>query len=378
MTESTEIALVLTGTLPEIAGNFDDCKKFYLAKVAEYDLAVVPEKLAEAKKDLATLRAEAKRLDRIRIDEANRLKAPITAMEAKVKELSGIVLAAADKIDKQVKACEETARKACLDLMTLHLNATYDSLEVAAEYRNGHAMLPELVGISKLTSKGELTKAARESVEGLAQQARIAQDRVELRHTIIKSESLAAGLATPLNPEIMARWMGESDGAFRDNLARIINIELEREAKAREAIIKAEQEKIRREEQAKAQAEAEAKLAEQRKADEEKRKAEEVERQAKAKAEAEAEAHRIADRPAVIKAIVEREAIENTRPAPAPRQTPETEPEKKTVVLVVRVSLMVGANESPDEMTEDIFVKLAAAVSQIDGQINIESVEVEA
>jgi hypothetical protein len=81
MSESKEIALVLTGTLPEISGNFDACKAYYIAELARYEVAVDPERLPEAKKDLATLRAEAKRLDTIRIAEARRLKQPITEME---------------------------------------------------------------------------------------------------------------------------------------------------------------------------------------------------------------------------------------------------------------------------------------------------------
>jgi hypothetical protein len=361
MSESKEIALVLTGTLPEISGNFDACKAFYLSELARYDVIVDPERLPEAKKDLATLRAEAKRLDTIRIAEAKRLKQPITEMESKVKELTDLIGQAAEKIALQVKACEQKAVELCRSLMAAHLDATYDALEVAKDYRTGHSMIEQLAGVSKLAGKGELTKAARESIEGLAQQARIAQDRVELRLTRLKSASLEAGIQ-PITPESVTHLLNLDDAGFNAGLDRLIKAEVKRAEDAKAATIKAEQDRIRAEEAAKAKAEMERKMAEER-----------AEREAKEKIEREARAAEEAK----IRADAEekRKAEEAARPAPVVSPKPvvfpkatEKKPEPaadKPRVYTIRVS---AAGDS-ETIIDNLFAVLAP--------FSVESIEVE-
>src|SRR3972149_1155784 len=132
-----EIALILTGTLPEISGNFDACKAFYEAELKRYEGTIDAEKVTEAKKDVAKLRGEIKRLDRIRIDEATRLKAPISKMEAQVKELTGLIQKTAEGITEQVTVFENKTREVCRGLMLVLLASEYDRMEVRPEYQTG-------------------------------------------------------------------------------------------------------------------------------------------------------------------------------------------------------------------------------------------------
>lgn len=231
METSKEIALVLTGTLPVISDNFEACKAYYESELKRYDTLVTAESLPDDKKNQTKLRAEIKRLDRIRIDEATRLKAPISVMESRVKELTGLIEKTVEKISSQVKKFEDETRKLCKTLMESYLENHYGALEVREEFRTGRGMVDSLVGISKVTSAGKLTKEGRENVEGLAQQGRIAQDKVDGRVATIGAECLKAGLEKALPSEYFEKYLQESDAVWVPNLARIIKIEVDRRAK---------------------------------------------------------------------------------------------------------------------------------------------------
>lgn len=354
-----EIALVLTGTLPQISGNFDACKAWYLAELARYDAEVDPEKLTDAKKDLATLRAEAKRLDTIRIAEAKRLKQPIADMEAKVKELTDLIGKTVAKIDQQVKLCEQKSLDLCTALMTEHLGATYAALGVREEYQTGHAMIAPMVGLSKLTGSKALTKAARESIEGLAQQAKIAQDRVEVRLSRLKSECLQAGIQ-PIDPEAVTHLLPLDDPQFNAGMLRMIAAEVKRTDDAKAAIIEAEQDRLKREAEATARAEMEKRLAA------EKLEREEVDRKAAEIAKSERE-KRLAEQkavppPAQVPFYLSRTAPETKVSVPAEEKAREP---AQTSVYLIRIS----ATGPQDVVVNEIFAALSAW--------EVESVEVD-
>lgn len=261
--QSKEIALILTGTLPEISGNFAACKEFYLAELKRYEAVVTDETIPDAKKDLTTLRAEIKRLDRIRIDESKRLKAPITEMEKNVQEITGLIEKTVEKIAFQVKNFEDKTRELCRSLMKQELTHQYTTIEVKPEFWTGFPQIEELVGISKVTGAGALTKAAKESIESLARQGRIAQDRVTGRIDKLKARCLEAGLETPLDASYVEKWIQESDQVYDSQLEKLIQTELSRQAQA----------KAKRESEDKRRAEEEAEKAREKVRSEEREKA---------------------------------------------------------------------------------------------------------
>ncbi len=358
-TEPTkEIALILTGTLPVIIDNFPQCKEFYTKKMEDYKTVITVETVPTAKADLANLRAEIKRLETIRKEETKRLEAPITEMGAKVKELVLIIGTAVDHIEKQVKNFEDKTRAICLSLMMSWLNTHYETLQVREEYRTGSAQIPALVGISKLTGKGELTKAARESVEGLAQQGRMAQDRTDGRLNALKARCLEAGLETPLAPAYVEKWLQETDAVYESKISHMISEAVTAQKMAKEKRkAKAEKEaeelaekaraKIREEEKVKADAEAKRQITE-----------------AAAKAEIELKhTPKPVDASPVSTIIVSPQTEKIIAPAPAPIQTPAEmvksltfpasfkfgTPAPSKIPLFVTVVFKIEANAGYDE-----------------------------
>lgn len=335
-TESREIALVLTGTLPVISANFEACKAFYAEEMKQYDVAVTEENLGEAKADLAKLRAEIKRLDRIRIDEANRLKAPITVMEKQVKELTEVIETMVAKIAAQVKSYEDKTRALCKDLMTAFLSECYEAAEVRPEYRNGFSTIDSLVGTSKVTASGNLTKAARESIEGLCQHSLLIQSRADGRMARVEADCRAAGVE-PLTRDQVTSFLDLEESAFLPRLSKMVADEVKRQETAREKIRKEEQEKAQREAKIKADAE-------------EKARKEKEAAEAKAKADADAKAKKEQE---------DREAAEQARKVVAEIATPDQVPEPKRVP--VRVDPPADTSEAPQE-TKIVTLKFSILV----------------
>ena len=346
MEPTKEIALILTGTLPEISGNFDACKAFYQAELKRYEALVTEETLPTAKADLAKLRAEIKRLDRVRIDEAARLKTPITAMEAKVKELTGMVEKTVEQIDKQVKAFEKKTLELCKNKMADHLGAEYVRLEVRMEYQQGLPMLDSLVGISKVTGKGELTKSGRESITGLAMQGRANQDKADGRMSRVEADCRAAGVE-PLTREHVAAFIDDGDAVFSMKLKAMIDAEVKRQSDALKK--KAAEMQANADRQAKIKADAEAveaaRIAKEKMA-KEKAEADEKERQAR-----EAE-----DERAKCEALISPATTPEPAPiAPPAEELPKTEekqptasPDKKVLTFQYSVTVSIHAKATAD------------------------------
>lgn len=348
MSESKELILPIRGTMPEIVDKFEAYKKFYLAELERYEQVVTEETLPAAKKDLAKLRAEFTCVERIRIDETKRLNADVTAMGGKIKEITGLIQKAADKINSQVKKFEDETRELCRSLMKNHLTRHYEELEVRAEFRTGESMVESLVGISKVTSKGVLTKEAKENINGLAQQGRIAQDRVDGRIASIGAECLKAGLSEAMPKEYFERYLSEPDAVWFPAMAKIIKFEADRRAKE-----KADQEARE------AKAVADALAAQQAEAN----------RIAKEKADADAKAEREtkekADR--AEKEIAEQnekhyhEKLEHgQKPAESPpvqKPTAVSVDGKKLFAVVVYLNLWAGSSKKISDYLEKVLIE---------------------
>jgi|GEM_PF-5411578 len=322
-----------------ILSNFDALQAQLGQELEKYAITVTEETLPGAKKAVAELRDLQKKIDRARIDYSRQFSEPINAWGENAKALVRMAKEAEEKIVVQVKTFEDRTRALCADLMAAYLEKAYEGLGVRPEFRVGRHMIPELVGLSKVTGAGALTKAARESIEGLAQQGRIAQDRVDGRLATLEAECLKAGLSQPMTPESVTHLLALDDVGYRAGLERMIRAEIDREARARQAIIDAEQARIRAEERAKAEAEARAKQAE------EKARQDALNREAKARWEAaKAEEEKEKARQEPIPPAMAPHLPAMSHPIPVPPVHPPMKanvypPEKALVVVVLRFTV---------------------------------------
>jgi len=280
--------LVVGGTIPTITSNFTELKAAITARLESYKIQVTEENLAQAKKDATELGKAATQLNKLKTEKAKEFSAPVDAFKAQVMELGQIIQDGQEFIKKQVKTFEDKTRATCLEKMTAALKGAYLTLSVHAEYQTGAAKLPELVGISKVTAKGELTKAAKDQVMALATADRGVQDRTTGRLATLTADCLTAGLKAPLSRVHVEGILHADDEQYRAGLARLIATEVQRQ----EATLKAEQERMQREATEKAEREAVAKRKAEKEQEEADRKAmqarmaeEQAKEQAKQKAE---------------------------------------------------------------------------------------------
>ena len=300
---TTAIELVIHGTLPSIIANYDECKALYAAKLASYATVVMDDKIQDAKKDLAELRAEVKRLNRIRIDETKRLSAPISEMGEKVAALATIVQATIDGIAAQVEKYERQEREWCRAEMVAVLKAQYDALGVRDEFQTGD--VGPCVGLNKRTKTG-LGASSKRLIELMAKDCRGQQDKIDGRVARLEADCAAAGIQ-PMTREHVAGFLHDTDDAYTRKLAALIQIDVKR---AKDAEEKA-RERIAAEEKAKAKKEADAAAA--------------IERESSAKAKRVAdEAARLEKEEADRKHAEETDRIVNIANAAAQSAAPET------------------------------------------------------
>lgn len=92
----------------EITANFDEVKAALTEMVAPYTKVIVTEDgIADAKKDRARIRKVADRIDEMRKTVKKAYTEPLTAFEAKCKELTAICAEGSSNLDAQVKAFEK-------------------------------------------------------------------------------------------------------------------------------------------------------------------------------------------------------------------------------------------------------------------------------
>jgi hypothetical protein len=249
--QELHLDLVVGGTLPAITSNFQELKAAISARLETYKIQVTEENLAQAKKDATELGKAATQLNKLKAEKAKEFSAPVEAFKAQVMELVQMIQEGQEFIKKQVSVFEEKTKALCLEKMTSALKDAYASLQVSEEYQTGFPELSQMVGISKVTAKGELTKAAKDSVMALATAARGRQDRTNGRLATLTADCYAAGLKSPLTRAHVEIWLQGDDATYKAGLAQLIGIEVQRQ----QATLKAEQDRMEREAREKAERE---------------------------------------------------------------------------------------------------------------------------
>jgi hypothetical protein len=232
MSENQEKALelIVNGTAPAITSNFETLKTAIAERLEQYKIEVTEGNLAQAKKDATELGKAATQLGKIGKDKAREFSAPIDQFKSQVMELVGMIEEGREFIRRQVKVFEDKTRAVCLSLMQSSIKGLYLTVGVREEFRStGAAQLEPLVGISKLTPKGTLTKAANDSLMAIVQADRAKQDRTDGRLARLTADCLTAGLTAPLQRDHVEHILMADDELYAAGIARLIEVELGRQ-----------------------------------------------------------------------------------------------------------------------------------------------------
>ncbi|WNO60411.1 DUF1351 domain-containing protein [Rheinheimera sp. MMS21-TC3] len=250
--ESTELVVAIKKHAV-IAGNFDEVRAYFVEQLQAYDVVVTAETLADAKKlctELNKMATEVKSRGKVVIDEASE---PINEAKEQVKQLAALLVDARAKLVEQVKIFEDEQKAIAHDALQAYLIEQGEAKGIQPEFQR--ATVDGLVTLSTLTATGNLTAKSKAAVDERISADLQLQTQTEMRLLKLENESYKAGLAVALERRHVEPFLFADDNEYSMRLASLLETEVQREARAREAADK------RAAEQAKYKAEAEQRAA---------------------------------------------------------------------------------------------------------------------
>lgn len=246
-------------TLPELSGNFDEVRAYFVEELKKYDVVVTLETLPDAKKLATELNKAATEVKNRGKAVSTEAAAPIKLFDDRVKELAQLLLDARTKLTEQVKTFEDETRAKALAALQAYLVEQGTAKGIRPQFQR--ATVDDLANLSTLTGTGKLAAKPKAEVDARIAADLALQQQTDMRLVMLENESLKAGLAAPLTQNHVELFLYEPDDVYKMRLAHLFEAELQREVKARAA-------------------------AEQRAADEQRRNAEAQQRAAEQKARA--------------------------------------------------------------------------------------------
>jgi len=254
-TEAVELIAAIK-TPAVLTGNFDQVRSHFIEQLKAYDLVVTSDTLADAKKlctELNKMATEVKGRGKAVSSEAS---APIDAFNAQVKELAQLLLDARTKLAEQVKRFEDETRAKAMAVLQAYLVEQGTAKGIQPEFQR--ASVDDLANLSTLTSTGKLSAKAKAAVDERIQADLNLQQQTEMRLLKLENESYKAGMAVALERRHIEAFLFADEREYSMRLASLLEAEVLREAKAREAA----DERAAREAKMKAEAEERAARAE--------------------------------------------------------------------------------------------------------------------
>lgn len=222
--------LIVTSTLPVFTGNFEAVKAQLLEGIQKYEIEVTEENLPEAKKMATELNKLSTVINKVKSNKVKEISAPIEIFKNQVSELVEICQNGREKILAQVKVFEDQTRIKVKELIDQEFASQLDAAGIRHEFRN--VTIEDLVGISKISKSGSLTKGAKDDVAKKVADIKALQDKVDMRLLQLENAGLKAGLKSPLRREHVEPFIMAPDDQYDIHLSRIISIEVSRQMEA--------------------------------------------------------------------------------------------------------------------------------------------------
>jgi len=228
--------------------NFDELKEALATELQKYDITVTLDTVKDAKALATELNKTASVIDQRRKEAVAQVSEPIKTFDAQMKELVTMCKDGREKINSQVKQFEDETRERARILLMEYRDELWELQDIHLDYRN--ADIHDLVLLTSLTDKGNLTAGAKAAVEQRVRNNRYKQDKVNMRLLQLENACYKAGMTTPLTQEHVKAFLLAEDEDYNRSLERLIASELRRqeeaEIKMRE---KLEKERLQQEQQ---------------------------------------------------------------------------------------------------------------------------------
>lgn len=257
-----EIALRTEVTPALITANFDEVRKRLETELQRFDVVVTADTLADCKKlatELNKLRGE---IDTRRKDEVAKASDPVRQFDEKMKALVSMCKDGRQNLLDQISRFDAEQIKKAEVLAADYLTLQIDNADLSPEFSD--IRLPAQK-ISNLTKSGNLTSSARQEIDDLVSDKALLQTRTSKRLTDLELDCRRNGMEHPLERAHVDAFLMADDDVYQSRLNSMIESELARierikqaeQAKANEAARQAEEAAKKREADAVAKAEAE-------------------------------------------------------------------------------------------------------------------------
>jgi len=227
-------------------------------------LKVTAESLAADKKLAQELGAQAKIINRARLDRKKELTEPVAIFETQMKDLEGKIATVQNAINEQVKVFEAEKLAEITGIIAAEFEAQKEKqgLRHGAVFSSFIGEIDELTKLTAITASGALTAKTKAAIAEAVAFSVALQNKGDLRLAKLEAECYRLGLAAPLNQAHVNHILYAEDAEYQAGLEKIIAAEVQREQQA----VAAHKARIEAEAKAKAEAEARAALEQERQA----------------------------------------------------------------------------------------------------------------
>ena len=237
--------IIISSSLPEISGNFEEIKSELTEQLKQFDLVVDADSVKTAKSMVTQINKLSGEIDKKRKQIVAELSAPIKEFEAQMKELKSLCQDSRQNLLSQVKVYDEKKLDEVKTLLQKELQAKYTHYGVKEEFQK--VTIDDLIILSHLTQGGALAKKARDAVNERVGEAKKLQEKIDTRLLTLEAICFKSGLTAPLTRENINHFlMVESDDEYLDKLTSLIKNELDRleQAKVREQEVTKQQQVV--------------------------------------------------------------------------------------------------------------------------------------
>lgn len=221
------VDLSVTTVPAKLETNFETIRQALAAQLEEYNVVVTADTVKDAKELAIRLNKLKGEIDARRKEETAKASAPIREFDEKMKELTGMCQEGRQKILDQVKRFEDETRDLCQKLLEEKREALWSQHNIDAEFKA--AEFDDLVKLTSVTKKKNLTKGACDELEKRVLQDKAMMDRVQMRLVDLENRSYRADLAAPLTRHHVEPFLRAKDEVYERELTRILDAEIERQ-----------------------------------------------------------------------------------------------------------------------------------------------------
>ena len=240
--------ITINNTPALVEVNFEELKKHLATELEKYNVVVTQDTVKDAKALATELNKTKGEIAKRKKEEYDRATAGANQFKDSMKELEAMIDVGRKGLLEQVQKFEDETRQQAADLLQAMRDEMWSHAGVTEEFQR--AQFDDLVNLSAVTAKGNLTAGAKGKIEARVNADKALQDQTEMRLLKLENQSYKAGLSAPLTRSHVEHFLFDEDETYQQKLDALMKSELGREEVAQNAM----RQRMEREQQEKEQA----------------------------------------------------------------------------------------------------------------------------